>query len=129
MPSWSLRRRDDVRSQTERRTSERDPLLERHLIGEELPAELGLVVNEGDPARRRRGTREESTSASALRHTARIKHALGDGLVLLGGLGRELLRDLLGGVLELLKEGRGDSEVVDTSKSLDLASVAEAGLV
>lgn len=75
-------------------------LVECHLVGEQLPAELGLVVNEGN---------------------------LGDLLVGLGLLLGEDLLDLVLGVAELLEELGGNGEEVTAGKSLDLASVTERG--
>lgn len=72
-------------------------LLESHLVGQQRPPELSLVVDEGN---------------------------LSDGLVV-GGLGSELLGDGVGGVLQLLEEGRGNGEVVDSGKGLDLSDVSE----
>ena len=87
-------------------------LVERHLLLEQLPAELGLVVDVGD-----------------------LGVLLGRGA---GGLGVELLGDGRGVVLELLEEksiilklirlddndARGE---VDAGESFDLADVAEGG--
>ena len=73
-------------------------LVERHLVLEEGPAELGLVVDEGHLLDR-----------LALRRRVRV----------------ELLRH--GGcvVLQLLEQLRCDGEEVDTGESLDLAGVTE----
>ena len=73
-------------------------LVERHLVLEEGPTELGLVVDEGDLLERltlRRGGRVE-----LLRHGGRV-------------------------VLQLLEQLRCDSEEVDARERLDLASVTE----
>lgn len=74
-------------------------LLESHLIGQQRPPELSLVVDEGN---------------------------LSDGLVV-GGLGSELLGDGVGGVLELLEELGGDGEVVNSGEGSDLSEVSETG--
>lgn len=75
-------------------------LVEGHLVGEELPAELGLVVD--------------------------VRNLVVGGLGL-GLLGREDLGDGLVGRLELLEELGGDGEEVAAGESGDLASVAERG--
>lgn len=72
-------------------------LVEGHLVLQESPAELGLVVDEGDLL--------ELLSAGG------------------GSLSVELLGDGRGVVLELLKERRGDGQEVNTSKGLDLAGL------
>lgn len=71
-------------------------LVEGHRVLEECPAELRLVVDEGD---------------------------LLQGLALGGSLSVELLGDLLCRLLELLEEGWGDGEEVDTSKGFNLADL------
>lgn len=72
-------------------------LVEGHLVLKESPAELGLVVDEGDLL--------ELLSAGS------------------GSLSIELLGDGRGVVLELLKERGGDGQEVNTSKGLDLAGL------
>jgi hypothetical protein len=71
-------------------------LVERHLLLQELPAELGLVVNEGD---------------------------LVDGVTLPGVVGVKLLGHLHGGLLEFLEEAGGDGKEIDTSEGLDLVDL------
>jgi hypothetical protein len=70
-------------------------LVERHGVLEELPTELGLVVNIGD---------------------------LGQGR-LVGVLRVKLLRHGGGRVLELLEEFRGDGKEVNAGKGLNLANL------
>lgn len=73
-------------------------LVEGHLVFEERPAELGLVVDVGD---------------------------LLEGLALRSGVGVKLLGYGRSVVLELLEELGRDGEEVDARERLDLAGVAE----
>lgn len=70
-------------------------LVEGHLVLKKSPAELRLVVDEGNLLQ----------------------------ITLSSSLCVELLGDLLGRLLELFEERWGDGEEVDTSESLDLADL------
>ena len=71
-------------------------LVRGHLVLEKGPAKLGLVIDVGN---------------------------FGDRVGLGGSSSIEFLGDFLVGVLELLKEGRGDGEEVDAGEGLDFASL------